>query len=169
MPYSCSFAKSPCSSVRKDLSHLAGAQQAAKGVEAGNYFVAATAEGQVDSRHSYSVAGSIVDREAAVKTGIAKVDITDTVAAAIGAVVIQAVDISAVVIVVVAVGAMEEDTAATAAAISMEAIATAANYTVAIAVVAIAAVATAVEDNCLKEDNCFVEEGFHQRHFHYHL
>ena len=99
VPCSCSFARSLSSSERKDLGRLALAEQAAKGVEAGNYFAATTAaEVLVDSRHSYSVVvGSIVDREAATKTSIAKVDVDIAVMAAIVAEVIVVVAIGDIV------------------------------------------------------------------------
>ena len=45
----------------------------------------------------------------------------------------------------------------------------AADYTVAITAVAINEVATVAEGNCLKQDSCFEEVGFHhRRHFHFH-
>ena len=99
VPCSCSFARSLSSSERKDLGRLALAEQAAKGVEAGNYFAATTAaEVLVDSRHSYSVVvGSIVDREAAAKIGIAEVDVDTAMTAAIAAVVIAVVAVGDIV------------------------------------------------------------------------
>ena len=117
----------------------------------------------MDSRHSYSVASSIVDKEAATKSDIAVVDVDTAVMAAIVAVAIGAVeeDIAAAM----AVGLEAIDTAA----ISKEVIAVAANYTVAIAAVAITVAAITAEGNYLKEDNCFGEAGFHQqRHYHFH-
>ena len=157
-PYSCSFARSLSSGERKDLGHQAGAQQATKGVEAGNYLIATTDEAQADSRHSYSVASSIVDKEAVAKTDIAVVDVDTAMKVAIVALVIGEVEED--ITEAVAIGLEAIDTAA----ISKEVIAMAANCTVAIAAVAITA-----EGNYLKEDNCFEEVGFHQQlHYHFH-
>ena len=105
VPCSCSFARSPSSSERKDLGRLVLPEQAAMGVEAGNYFATTTAEVRAESRHSYSVvAGSIVGMEAAVKISIAEVDVDTAVMADVVEEVIAVVAIGDIVGSVVAVG-----------------------------------------------------------------